>query len=641
MPVRRPFRSALCALTAGLAACAALAQEAPPDEQAPPPEPPPKQAPTAGEPTFSSSADPTPSEEPPPAEKSMQERARQTLISVEEFLDELVEDWFGLDPKRRYRVDGKKKFVDLGKRWTLSLDQRPTGLLGNIGVGIPAAGQPSKLWEITHDGRNNDVRIYNHEDGSGKEYGFADFYTIAPGWKLYGQGMRLEDSYSGVTRTEAQTGLRIGDDKLWVEGFARYAELRDNDNTQPWASDKQKGNFAGLKTQWNVGPKLSLTAQTQQEFGSSQLPGDERLNGPRTEFGAEWRPDGGFTGTRFYWREATQLALLPSNGLEERATYKRVLGVETPEGSADGMVYGQLRQKSLMSDDDALLVLGWRHTYVLAPQWSAFTLIETGIPVAGDNAIRSNTFDVQIAKDAFPSHSFRTEVQAVKTPEKDSAFFNVEYSERLTQNTLGITRVSVTGERPGELARPEDFPNNSGEFFAGWGWQEPETRRFSTFWRYRLLGRNALNADDNVAGRSDRRAHIGSGEATWKSDSETTWIVRNVHRLDRDEAINDADLRETNMLLVRGSWQLMRRWSLNAHLAQLRDDVYGSQVGVGAELAVRISRRLVLAIGYNPKGFDDEEMADNEKLQKGFVARAYVPLETTLTRWLSPPIPRR
>jgi hypothetical protein len=635
---RPSFRPSLFAVTAGMVVCSAFAQEAP---QEPAPQPAQEAPARPPEPTFSSTVDPTPAETPEPKEKSMQERARSTLISMQDFIDELVEDWFGLDPKRRYRVDGKKKFVDLGKRWTLSLDQRPTGLLGNIGVGIPAAGQPSRLWELSHDGRNNDVRIYNHEDGSGREFGLADFYTIAPGWKVYGQGMRLEDSYSGVKRTEAQAGLRVGDDRLWVEGFARYAELRDDDNTQNWGSDTQKGNFAGLKTQWNVGPRVSLTAQTQHPFGNDLSPGDERLGDARTEFGAEYRPDGGFTGTRFYWREATQLGLLSSNGLEERATYKRVIGVETPEGSEDGMVYGQLRQKSLMSDDDALLVLGWRHTAILAPQWSVFTLLETGIPVSGDNAIRSNTFDIQLAKNAFPDHSFRTEVQAVKTPVKDSGFFNIEYTERLTRNTLGISRISVTGERPGELAPVTDIPNNSGEFFAGWGWQEPQQRRVSTFWRYRLLGRNALNDNDNLPGASDRRAHIGSGELTWKAESDLTWLLRNVHRFDRDEAVQDAALRTSNMLMLRASHRLVERWTLSAHVAQLNDSMYARQTSVGAEISVKVSRKLVLAIGYNPKGFDDDEMAEGEKLDKGFTARAYVPFETTLARWLAPPIPQR
>ncbi len=574
-----------------------------------------------------------------PDNQPEQTTLRSTLETWQDFLDGLVVNALGPNPERRYRVDGRRKLVDLGKRWTLSLDERPTGRLSSAGVGIPAAGQPARTWEILHEGRTNQFRAYNQHDGTGRENGGSVWTTLAPGWTWRTQGLRLHDDNSGIARTDVQTGLRVGSSDLWVEGFVRSAGLQDHEARESWVDHEPRATFGGVQTQWQVKPGLNLNAQYQRAIKPNMLPGDERLADARTEFGVDYQPTGMFSGTRMYWREAPQLGLLSSSGLEERDTYRRVLGIEAPEGSRDGLVYVQVRHQSLLDDSDALMVVGWRHTTELAPKWSLQTLVESGIPVGGDNAVRSNTFDVRLANNDFPDHSFYTELQAVRTPLKNTAFASADYTRRIGDSSVAVIRGSVTGVQPHD--RPTDIPTNSAEFSTGLGWQEPEERQFSTFWRYTFIGRNALFDKVTNPDFSDRRAHIGSAEFDWQGRGDYNYLLLAARRWNRDDAFQEAELRTTNLAMARVTKHLAERWDLGVHVARLNDSALPAEHGFGANLSVQLNHRVVLALGYNPRGIEDGELAGEERLSKGATLRLFIPTDATLTHWLKAPRPAK
>ncbi|HET7793008.1 MAG TPA: hypothetical protein VFL64_06450 [Rhizobacter sp.] len=608
------------------------------DEEAPPPPPAPEAVPARALTTAPEVPDPTyiEIESIDNSLSSIPRRIETTLDSWQEFLDLLVIQALGPNPERRYRVFGQRKTVDLGKRWTLALDERPTGRLDTAGNGIPAAGQPSRTYEILHDGNINDLRFYNQLDGAGRENGGSVVTTIAPGWLLNTHGFKLHDDMIGVDRTDGQVGLRVGSTELWVEGFARYAQLEDKDRRENWVDPKPSAYFGGAQVQWEALPGLSLTAQHQRAIQPDMLPGDERLAGPRTDFGADWRPDG-FGGPRFYWREAPQLSLLSSGGLEERTTYKRVVGAEVPEGSPDGLVYAQVRHQSLVDEHDALLVVGWRHTEEFAPTWRVQTLIESGIPIAGDSAVKSNTVDVRLVNNAYPDHLFLAEVQAVRTPVLDSGYASLDYTKRITSNSLVTSRVAATATRPHD--RPTDVPLNAGEVSLGWGWQEPSERHFSNFWRYTGLGRDALVEGNVQPGVADRVANILQTEFDWRSSERWSWILHAGRRWDRDDSFDEGRMRTTNVITLRPTYKLTERWDFSFHGARRSDSAQGAQNGFGAQLSVKLNHKIVLALGYNPQGFDDGELAQDDRLKQGVTARLYIPVEATLTHWLKPPAP--
>jgi hypothetical protein len=619
-----PARSLLALLGAGL--CMAVAAQEPPLGPASP------SAPAASAPTLpadSTAPDATPTTTTGPVD-NLKQRIEDTLDSWEEFLNELLIDALGPNYERRYRVFGQKKTVDLGKRWTLSLDERQTGLLNSAGVGIPAAGRPSRTFELTHIGKRSDWRFYNQQDGTGQENGGSVATQLSENWSLRTSGRRLHDDTVTIARTDAQMGLRYGPRELWVEGFLHHALLEDTARREPWTDSRPSANFAGVQTQWEAAPGLAFSAQHQRAIQPEMAPGDERLADARTEFGADWRPGGRWSGSRVYWREAPQLGLLSSAGVQERTTYKRVIGGEVPEGSPDGMVYAQIRQESLVSDDDALLVLGWRHTRQLAPKWQAQSLIESGIPVAGENAVRSTLLDLRIQHNDFPRRAFGSEIQAVRTPILNSDFISGDFTQRLGLNTLFVTRASATALKP-RLAG--EIPITSGDVSVGLGWQEPDERNFSTFWRYSLLGRDP-DVDTILPGAAKRRARIVFSEFEHRPSEQLDLLLRASRRWDRDESFNAGAQRITDLVVLRPTQQIARRWRLGVHYAHWKDSFHGVKRGYGTELSVQMNRKIVLALGYNVKGIDDGELATNDRLGKGVTLRAYIPTEATLKYWL-------
>lgn len=561
---------------------------------------------------------------------NLKRRIEDTLDSWEAFLNELLVDALGPNYERRYRVFGQRKTVDLGKRWTLSLDERQTGLLNNAGTGIPTAGRPSRTFELIHVGKINDVRFYNQHDGTGLENGGSIGTALGRGFSLQTSGRRLHDDTVNVARTDAQLGLRYGPSDLWFEGFVHHAELEDRGQREPWVDKKPTANFGGVQAQWEAAPGLAFSAQHQRAIKPEMAPGDERLAGPRTEFGADWRPSGDWAGSRVYWRESPELGLLSSQGVEERTTYKRVIGGEIPEGSQDGMVYAQVRHQSLASDDDALLVLGWRHTHELAPKWQAQSLIESGIPVAGD-ALRSTLFDLRIQHNDFPRRALGTEVQAVRTPLRNSDFASADYTQRLGHNSLFVTRASATELKS---SVPDEIPVIFGDASVGIGWQEPEERNFSTFWRYTVLAREPRRDNVVAPGAAKRRARIAFSEFEYQPHDKLDLLLRASRRWDRDESFQGGEERITDLYVLRPTYQIAQRWRFGLHAAQWKDSALGVQRGYGAELSVQMNRKIVLAFGYNAKGIDDGELAADDRLGKGFKLRAYIPTEATLKHWL-------
>ena len=119
-------------------------------------------------------------------------------------------------------------------------------------------------------------------------------------------------------------------------------------------------------------------------------------------------------------------------------------------------------------------------------------------------------------------------------------------------------------------------------------------------------------------------------------DCQDDWLLRAARRYDRDLAFNAGQVRTTTLALLRPIHQVAERWRLSVHAARLSDSHLPAQTGYGAELSVRMNRKIVLALGYNPRGIDDGELAGDERLGKGVKLRLYIPTEATLTHWLKP-----
>ncbi|MBX3604221.1 MAG: hypothetical protein KF788_03065 [Piscinibacter sp.] len=564
---------------------------------------------------------------PPPAEPQ----------SLAELIDSLSDNALTGGRSQFYRVDGTRRIVRLGRGWSAVFDEQATSRLASAGDRPGTAGPPGKAIELLRQGEHADLRLYTLRDSTGRDGGGSFVWHWGDGWQARAQALQLDDDGQGLKRRDAELALRRGGGGTWAELLWRRASVQDLHAEAP-DDAPQSANFAGARVQWQPEnlPGLTLQALAQRRAGPAPDGQDERVFAPRAELGAEYRfehpalPD-----ARLYWTEAVRLGLLSSDGLALRDTYRRVIGGEVGDGSPDGRWYLQWRDRGLLDDRNALAVAGWRHGLQPAPRWRLQTLIEHAAPAAGPSPVRSTTLGARLTQSAWPHHSLLAETELVRSSVQDSAYLGLKLNQRLTENTLGAWRFTVTDKRPHEGT---EVPATELKASVGWGWREPVERRWHTLARLTRVDRESHRDDTGIVGASDRRAYIALGHVGWQATEDNLWTLRHSRRHDRDDAFEAGATRRTDLSVLRLTHAVTSRWSISAHAAQRRDDVDPTRRGLGAEIGYRIGSKAALALGWNPRGIDDEELALDDKLERGLTLRLRFSIEAVLARWLDAPM---
>jgi hypothetical protein len=572
---------------------------------------------------------------PPPSAAASAPTSRET---PREFLDSLADGAIAPDPNQIYRKRGARREIDLGRGVVASLDELPPS---RVDSAVPLPGTASALSRVfaltlRRPGLFGEAG-YTHTASARESFGnarwdFSERFSLLA--DLRDQRSALDD----IDARRRDTGLALRWQALpgWsIDGGLHHASLASASGDPAGTAPEGSESFWRLRTQWQPVsvPGLSLGATA--ERAVSRPASD--LGAGRLEFGADYtlqadNPFGArFAGTRLTWREAPRLGLLSEgHALDARAAYRRTLGAEVPDGSSDGAFYTQWRSRSLASDDDSLLVLGWRHSWPLAPRWLLQGHIEQATPLAGPNAVRSFTVGGRLWRGAFPDNTFVTDLELVNSDREDSLYTAVKYTFRLDDHLLAALRLNATRTQPHGSA---DVGSTGYKASAALGWREPEGKRLSVLGRWTFAG-----TETDEAASTDRRAHIALVGANYIVDTRNSASARWSRRWERDELHPDYWPRGTTLVLGRWAHDFAdSRWSLSTHVARRNDAIDGTAGGYGAEIGYQLSRKAVLAIGYNPKGFNDHELEVDERLRKGFTLRLRFSIDAALSRWFDAP----
>jgi hypothetical protein len=556
-----------------------------------------------------------------------------------EFLDSLSDSAIAPDPSQIYRKSGARREVDLGRGVVASLDEVPPS---RVDSSVPLPGTAGALSRM--------LMLTLRRPGLFGEAGYA--HTAAAresgahvSWELLdGVALRadLRDQRSSLPDIDAQrrdAGLALrwqARPDAWIDAGVHHAGIASASGDPASRTPDASENFWRVRAQWRPQAAPGLALGVGAERAVARPPGP--FGGGRLEFGADYtlqadNPLGpGLTGTRLVWREAPRLGLLSEGrALDARAAYRRTLGIELPDGSPDGAVYGQWRQRSLASDDDTLLVLGWRHAWLLAPRWLLQSHVEQATPIAGPNAVRSFGIGGRLWRGAFPDNTFVTDFELVNSDRDDSLYTAIKYTFRLSDQLLAALRMNATRTQPHGSS---DTGTTTYKASAALGWREPEARRLSVLGRWTFT-----ETETDESASTDRRAHILLGVANYLVDERNDATVRWTRRWDRSELLPQIHPRGTTLALGRWVHQLGERWSVSAHLARRSDALDGRATGAGAELGYKLSRKAVLAFGLNPKGFNDHELEVDERLKKGLTLRLRFSIDAALSRWFDAKAP--
>jgi hypothetical protein len=569
-------------------------------------------------------AQPTPAVPPPERE------------TPREFLDSLADNALAPDPKQLYRRNGARREVDLGGGASASLDERPPTRIDSA-VPLPGqAGAPSRVLGLSlrRPGLFGDAGY--SRSSTVRDTAASLQWQLAPSLQLrtdvHDQRSRLSDI--DARRRDIGAALRWSlAPGAWVDAGVHRATIEPDSGAATGSRGDE--NFWRGRAQWEPARTPGLRLSAQAERAITRPPGE--LGAGRLEFGADYtlQADNALSpslaGARLVWREALRLGLLSEGqALDARAAYRRTLGVELPDGSRDGTVYGQWRQRSVADDADAVLVLGWRHSWLPAPRWLVQGHVEQATPLAGPSPVRSVAVGARVLRNAFPANSFAADLEVVNSDRDDSLYADAKYTFRWSENVLAALRGELTRVQPHAGAQAG---TSSYKTALALGWREPDARLLAVLGRWTLTG-TKLDAGPPA----DRRAHIVLGGANLDLGDGHSVSGRYTQRWERDETQPTDGTRMTRMALARWVHELGPLWSVSAHAARRQDDREGDANGAGAELGLRLSRKAVLALGYNPRGFSDRELEVDERLQKGLTLRLRFSIDGALGRWLDTPM---
>ncbi len=593
-----------------------------------------------------------------------------------EFLDTLADTALVADRDAIYRRNGQRREVDLGPGLSAALDVVPPSFLDNPRGTPGQAGGDGRIIVLTSRQPSYGFDLGYERPATGRTTRAGAQLRLGPGHELY-LSQRDRSIEVGDLPDTPLTQLRRRDRELgwrWrpvdeapasadpvdaatstatapPTGWRWTSELGVHDARLAPEPDSRLAPAAqGSMAFWRgrLEPLddrgLSLVARVGQPIGHQDAVVPEHA-ARALEVGADWTwttPDGLLpAGSRASWRLAPRLGLAgDEEAMTLPAAYQQRLGLEVPDGSGRGAVWSQVRRHSLADPDDTLAVLGWRRSWTPAPRWGLDTQLEQAVPLAGTTPVRASQAGFRLSTSRFPMSSFSTAFSVIDASTTDSAFQESRYTHRLADDWLASLRVTT------ERSQPHGSPGLGTTEYKGafsLGWREPEVRALHLLTRMTWAGSEVDAAAENAGSGRDRRARIWLGHASYVLDAQQSAALRLSRRLERDELradpVSGADpLRRTDMWIARWTWEQSRvgdrRWSLSGHVAGRSDSIDGKANGYGAEVGYRLSSRATLALGYNPRGWSDNEITVEERPRQGVSLRLRFAIEGALARWL-------
>lgn len=600
----------------------------------------------------------------PPSEATKE----ATKEKPREFLDTLSDTALVADRDAIYRRNGKRREIDLGPGLSASLDTVPPSFLDNPRGTPGQAGGDGRVLMLSSRQTRHGFDLGYERLPTGRTTRLGGQVRLGPGHELYlwqrDRSLQADDlpdtPDTRLRRRDRELGWRWQsvDDGTPAEGSAQArtwswtSELGVHDaRLTPEPESRLAPDASGSMAFWRgrldpvdgQGPSLVARAGTPLKASDSGLP---EQSARVLELGADWRwnTPGGLlpSGSRASWRIAPRLGLAgDEEALTLPAAYQQRLGLEVPDGSGRGAVWGQMRRHSLADPDDTLAVLGWRRNWTPAPRWGLDTQLEQSVPVTGSTPVRATQVGARLSTSRFPQGSFSTALNLVNASTTDSAYHETRLTQRLADDWLGALRLTIERSQP---HGSNDLGKTDYKGAASVGWREPQHRALHLLTRLTWAGRELDPAAENIAaGATDRRARIWLGHASWFVDDHHSAMLRLSRRHERDElridpASGAVALRRTDVWISRWTWEQSRtgdaRWSLSGHVAGREDSLEGRALGYGAEIGYRISSKATVTLGYNPRGWSDNEITVEERPRQGVTVRLRFAIEGALSRWL-------
>ena len=553
------------------------------------------------------------------------------------------------DPADPYKLSGLSATLTLGTQtWAMvEVARSQREALGDAGDGKGARA------EFKHQGEALEARawagatdrafsnISSSYNGGRSEAGVAATWKIDDKLSLRMDALRSQDklidavretAYAGVSyaitpKWTVGVGLRHGRDEGGVPNAASASGVNIPQQTGFTPFQINAPLFAAAPGQVREFDALSLNAQGQLTDRLRVLGEFEQdvsdARGQRVTLGADYRLS---EQTRAYGRAEVSKGLGGVNGLSIDGRETALVAGVSSEVVRDTELFNEYRLRDAISGKDAVNAIGLRRLFPVAEGVRFSASAEFQKAVAGDtSSATALTGGVELTYDPRWRSTGRLEWRRDRNIDAWLSTVGTTYKvdrdwSLLARNTLSVQNARNTTVHD----RWQD------RFQLGAAYRQTDLNRVNALALYEFRAQQ----DDNPAIDEKRVSHVVSLHADYHP-SRPWWLTGRLAGKRVNERFVGGVRDDYTAWLVGGriTWDVSERWDLglqNHVLWSRQGDARQSSLGVEAGYLVKSN--LWVSVGYNVRGFSDDELQGSSYTRKGVYIRLRFKFDETLFR---------
>ncbi len=551
------------------------------------------------------------------------------------------------DPSAPYRLSGVSATVSLGGRtWALlELARSEREALGDLGKGTGARA------EIRHQGETLDARawagdtdrtfsnISSSYNGGRAEAGLIATWRIDEKISVRVDLMRSKDKVIDAVRETGYAGVSYALTPVWTVGVG-LRHGRDEGGLPNAASasgvniPQQPGFtpfqinaplFAAAPGQVREFDALSVNAQGKLSERLSVLGEFEQdvsdARGQRVTLGADYRLN---EQTRAYGRAEISKGLGGVNGIATDGRETALVAGVSSELVRDTELFNEYRLRDAIGGRDAVNAIGLRRLFPVAEGIRYSASAEFQRAVAGDTASATAlTGGVELSYDPRWRATGRLEWRRDRNFDAWLSTLGLIHKVDRDWSLLVRNALSVQNAR-----NPSVHDQWQDRFQVGAAYRQTDLNRVNALALYELR----TQQDKNPAIDEKRVSHVVSLHADYHP-SRPWWITGRLAGKHVNERFAGGVRDAYTAWLAGGrvTWDVTERWDVGVQHHRLWSRAgNASQASAGVEAGYLVRSNLWLSVGYNVRGFRDDELQGSAYTQKGVYVRLRFKFDETL-----------
>lgn len=557
------------------------------------------------------------------------------------------------DPSNPYTLSGVNATLRLGTQtWAIAeVARSDREALGDRGKGDGARV------EVRHQGETLDARLWAGEtdrefnnisssyNGGRAEAGAVATWKVTEDVSLRVDAMRSEDKNIEAVRETAYVGAQYQLTPKWVVGVG-LRRVTD-DGGVPNAASASGVNiaqgsgftpfqinaplFAATPGQTRSYDALSVNAQGQLTDRLSVLGEYEQdmadSRGQRITLGADYRLSEQF---RAYGRAEVSEGLGGINGLAVDGRETAFVAGLSSETIRDGEVFNEYRLRDAISGEDAVNAIGLRQTFRVAEGVRYSASIEHQKALAGETlSATSITGGIDLGYD--PNWRATGRLEWRRDGKYDAWLSTLGTTVKIDRDWSFLARNTLSLQ---QARRADVYDQWQDRFQIGAAYRQTDLNRVNALGLYELRAEK----DENPGVDYRRTSHAVSLHADYHP-SRPWWLTGRLAGKRVAEQFPGGMKSNYTAYLAGGriTWDLSERWDVGTQYHMMWSPQGNTrQDSFGVEAGYLIKSNLWVSMGYNVRGFRDDELTGAAYTRKGVYLRLRFKFDETLFRGSDP-----